>query len=107
MILGGVGLLTPVSVSPDDRVVACGSAVAPDLSEARGMTGERAAGVAQPDAVAAGTDYVELCRMDLEDRRIWTISLIAMGAAATAVGVVLAHKLRHASGRGSPLIGQA
>ncbi|MEZ0354898.1 hypothetical protein [Mycobacterium sp. SA01] len=40
-------------------------------------------GMAEPhDDIIVNTDYVELCHKELTDRRIWTIVLSAVGAAA-------------------------
>jgi hypothetical protein len=88
LIVGIAGLLTPVSVSPEDKTVSCGTAVAPDLSEARANDDRSAANVpilGEVEAeVVADINYTRLCQMDIEDRRIWTISLAGVGAFAVA-----------------------
>ncbi|MBE1552138.1 hypothetical protein GGC64_006225 [Mycobacterium sp. OAS707] len=68
----------------------CGTAVAPDLSAARAHDDGNAANVPVGDVVVVDTDFTRLCRMELEDRRLWTIPLAAAGvlaAAAAAVGL--------------------
>lgn len=84
LIVGVVGLFAPVSASPEEQTIACGSAVAPDLSAARAHDDGSAANLPVPGGVVADTDYTRLCEMNLEDRRIWTIALSIVGA----VGVV-------------------
>jgi hypothetical protein len=76
--VGVVGLLAPVSVSPEDKTVRCGSALAPDLSAARAEDDHSAVNI----PVLADTNFTRLCQMDLKDRRMWTISLAAVGALA-------------------------
>lgn len=76
MIVGVVGLFAPVSVSPELRTVDCGSAISPDLSDARAQSDVRVS----PEEVVTDIDYAELCRMDLADRRVLTITVIAGGA---------------------------
>lgn len=89
VIIGVVGLFAPVSVSPNLLVVECGSAVSPDLSAARANDDGSPANVPIPGGVLVDTNYTELCRMDLEDRRIWTITLAAVGA--LTIGAAAAH----------------
>lgn len=100
LVTGVAGLLTPVSAGPGN--VGCGIAVAPDLSSARVAT-ERGGqnrpsppsvpetpGFAEPhDDIIVNTDYVDLCRKELTDRRIWTITLAAVGAAAALAGALV------------------
>ncbi|WP_431238018.1 hypothetical protein ACQ86B_25975 [Mycolicibacterium aichiense] len=89
--------------------VDCGSAIAPDLSAARAATVQggtnmpspagvpETPGMAEPhDDVIVNTDYVELCHQELTDRRIWTIVLSAVGAAAI-LGIGLAAVLSRRS----------
>ena len=88
LLVGVLGLLTPVSVSPDLEVVSCGTAIAPDLSEARSQDDASAANVPIGDEVVTDTNYTRLCGMEIEDRRLWTIALAGVGAlAVSAVGV--------------------
>jgi hypothetical protein len=89
VIVGVAGLLAPVSVSPEDKTVRCGSAVAPDLSAARAEDDLSAANVPVLDEVIADINYTRLCQMDLVDRRIWTISLAVVGALAIVETLVL------------------
>jgi hypothetical protein len=90
LLIGVVGLLAPVSVSPErEPSVGCGSALAPDLSAARANDDESAANFPVPGGVVVDTNFTRLCRMDLEDRRIWTITLAAVGALAVVGGLVL------------------
>jgi hypothetical protein len=82
LIIGVVGLLAPVSVSPEGKTVRCGSAVAPDMSAARAEDDRSSANVPVLDEVLVDTNFTRLCQLDLEDRRIWTISLAAVGSLA-------------------------
>lgn len=88
LLVGILGLITPVSVSPYRQVVSCGSAIAPDLSEARSLDDTSAANVPVAGEVVVDTDYTQLCRMELEDRRLWTITVAVVGALAmSAAGI--------------------
>jgi hypothetical protein len=89
LIVGIAGLLTPVSVAPEDKTVSCGTAVAPDLSEARANDDRSVANVPILDEVVADINYTRLCQMDLTDRKIWTISLAGVGALAIVGTLVL------------------
>lgn len=99
VMIGVTGMLTPIEVGPGD--VGCGSVAAADLSAARAAT-ERGGtiipvseiepgGIDRPadSAVIVRYDYVELCRQELEDRRIGTIALVGIGAVA-ALGTLAA-----------------
>lgn len=89
LIVGTVGLLAPLSVSPEaEPSVRCGSAVAPDLSAARANDDESAANFPVRGEVVVDTNYTRLCQLDLADRRIWTITLAAAGALAV-VGALM------------------
>lgn len=104
LVVGVVGLFAPVSVSPNLLVVDCGSAVSPDPSAARANDDASSANIPVPSGVLVDTNYTELCRMDLEDRRIWTISLAAVGAlaiAAAAAHRVVAGRARQRSNQSS------
>lgn len=92
LIVGVVGLLAPVSASKENQVE-CGSALAPDLSEARSYDDGNAANVPVPevidgvdtdgvavDGVIVDRNFTRLCQMNLDDRRIWTITVAAAGA---------------------------
>jgi hypothetical protein len=90
LIVGVVGLLTPVSVSPArEPTVSCGSAIAPDLSAARAHDDRSAANIPVLDEVVIDTDYIRLCQMELENRRIWTISVAVAGALAIVGALAL------------------
>jgi hypothetical protein len=97
MGVGLVGLFAPVSVSPNVLVVDCGSAVSPDLSAARANDDESSVNTPTPGGVLVDTSYTDLCRMDLEDRRVWTISLAAIGALGIAAAA--AHRVVTRRGR--------
>lgn len=88
LLVGILGLIAPVSVSPYQQVVSCGSAIGPDLSEARSLDDTSAANVPVAGEVVVDTDYTQLCRMELEDRRLWTITVAVVGALAmSAAGI--------------------
>lgn len=89
LMVGVVGLLIPVSVSPEVESVGCGSAIAPDLSAARANDDQSAANIPARGEVVVDTNYTRLCQLDLADRRIWTITLAAAGAIAIAGTLVL------------------
>jgi hypothetical protein len=78
-LVGGAGLLAPVSVDPEREVVNCGTTVSPDLSEARAHDDGNAANVPLNEGILIDTDYTELCRMELEDRRLWALTLAGAG----------------------------
>lgn len=94
VLTGVVGLLAPVSAGPGS--IACGTPVATDFSSARAATEHGGANAPMPpsapetpgraephDDIVVNTDYLELCRAELTDRRMWTVSLAALGAVAT------------------------
>lgn len=105
VIVGVTGLLAPVHAGP--RHIGCGTAVATDLSTARAATATPGPGVPWPTTLweepditepfhgRVHVDYLTLCRQELNDRRLWTISLAAVGvvaAAAAAAAIGLAHR---------------
>ncbi|MBY0389953.1 MAG: hypothetical protein K2X56_18110 [Mycobacterium pseudokansasii] len=90
LLVDVVGLLAPVSVSPGLHTVGCGSALAPDLSAARARDDRTPANVPIDGKVVADINYTRLCQLEIEDRRIWTISLAAPGALAVIVALALA-----------------
>lgn len=102
LILGVVGLIAPVSVSPEIRTVGCGSAVSPDLSEARANDDGVPTDIAMQDEVITGINYIELCRMDLKDRRILSITVTAAGVLILLVtaGVIARSRSRHSASAG-------
>ncbi len=95
VVVGVVGLFTVVSVSPNQNNVLCGSAVAPDLSQARAETG-RGYPATPPaaDVKVAHSDYVALCRGELTDRRIWTITVAGIGVLSIAGALTLGAVMR-------------
>ncbi|MGW0161899.1 hypothetical protein ACWDUN_21570 [Mycobacterium sp. NPDC003323] len=96
VLVGLVGLVTPVSVSPALAVVNCGSAAFPDLSEARNFETRDVVDLPVGDYIPADADYTELCRMDLEDRRLWTLALTGVGVLAGVSSLaVMAMRRRH------------
>jgi hypothetical protein len=108
-VVGLVGLVTPVRVSPEVDVISCGSAFSPDLSSARAHDDGSANNVPVPSGVVVDADYTELCRMDLEDRRLWTITLVAVGAVAVTAGLgygLLRRRLDSGRGATSPPLGR-
>lgn len=84
LLVGIVGLIAPVSVANEGRVIDCGSAIAPDLSAARAHDDSSAANVPVLGELVGDVNYTRLCEKDLEDRRLWTITLGAAGALAAA-----------------------
>ncbi|BBY94575.1 hypothetical protein MGALJ_42440 [Mycobacterium gallinarum] len=90
LIVATAGLLVPLSVSPEgESSVGCGSAIAPDLSAARANDDGSAANIPVPGGIVVDTKFTRLCQLDLEDRRIWTITLAAVGALAVIGALVL------------------
>jgi len=96
VLVGVIGLFTPVSVHPELVPVSCGSAVAPNLSAARARDDGNAANVPVRGEVIVDSNYTRLCQMDLADRRIWTITLAAAGALAIASALALAARSNRA-----------
>lgn len=87
ILVGTAGLLTPVSVSPELQKVRCGSAAFPDMSAAKANDDGSDANIPVSGGVVTDVNYTELCRMDIEDRRVWTITLAALGVLAVAASV--------------------
>ena len=93
VLVGIVGLFSPVSVSPGLTTVPCGTAVSPDLAAAR----EQAPADTQtsPEELpydsewVGDVDYAELCDNEIADRRAWTISLTAVGALTLVAAAAL------------------
>lgn len=88
VLVGMVGLVAPVSVSPALPVVNCGSAAFPNLADARALDDGDASNVVVGEEVLVDTDYTRLCRMDLEDRRLWTVTLVGVGVLIAATGAL-------------------
>lgn len=96
LLVGIGGLLVPASVSPELAVVSCGSAIAPDLSEARSQDDGNAANVEVADELIADTNYTRLCEMELEDRRLLSIPLAIAGVLTIGAAVALSARSRRA-----------
>lgn len=94
VLVGVVGLLAPVSVSPEERTIGCGSAVAPDLTAARAHDDGSAVNIPVPGGVLDDTNFTRLCQMNLDDRRIWTVTLTIVGAVAVAGALVVGARVR-------------
>ncbi|MCV7267781.1 hypothetical protein H7I39_06310 [Mycobacterium doricum] len=94
LVVGVVGLMTPVSVSPERQVVDCGSAFAPDLSTAEALDDGNAANIPADGGLLVDVDYTEVCRAQLHDRRVWTVSLGVAGLAVIAVVALLGVRSR-------------
>lgn len=100
LLVGVVGLVTPVSVSPGMQTVQCGTAVAPDLAAARAQAPAETE-ISPMDLPYSGelvgkADYSELCRYELADRRAWTVTLAGTGAFVLVVAGAFALRARHA-----------
>ncbi|MDQ2636365.1 MAG: hypothetical protein M3Y83_05755 [Actinomycetota bacterium] len=100
VLVGAIGLLTPVNVGVED--VGCGSAILPDLTAARAATDFGGANIPVLDEVVANPDYEELCRMELEDRRVWTVTVASVGAVVLVGAGVMVFAARR-TGTGSRL----
>ena len=87
LLVGIVGLFAPVSVSAEGKVISCGSVIAPDLSAARANDDASAANVRVLGELVSDANFTRLCDMNIEDRRLWTITLGALGALAVAAAV--------------------
>jgi hypothetical protein len=70
------------------KVVSCGSAIAPDLTEARSRDDGDAANGAVGGELIYDTNYTRLCDKELEDRRLGSIPLAIVGV--LTLGAVLA-----------------
>lgn len=79
LLVGIVGLLAPVSVDPERQVVGCGSVIMPDLSAAQARDDDDPANRLHAGELVADPNYTRLCRMELEDRRLGTSTLVALG----------------------------
>ncbi|MBX7450381.1 hypothetical protein GR927_20535 [Mycolicibacterium sp. 3033] len=89
IIVGVAGLLTSVSIDPEGRSVSCGSAVSADLSEARAQQPTTTDNARIDGDLVVRPDYVALCRQELDDRRLWTLTLCGLGVLAVAVPAVM------------------
>lgn len=94
LVVGLVGLVAPVSVSLQAQTVGCGSPIAPDFSGARAHDDRGAANVPVPGGIVADVNFTRLCEMELQDRRIWTITLAAVGALLIVGAAVSAARSR-------------
>ena len=96
--VGVVGLVAPISISSQQKMVGCGSAVAPDLSAARAKDERNGAAKPVSDEDAPDKSYTRLCLMDLDDRRIWMVTAAVVGT-LTLVGILV---FGHATKRSPP-----
>lgn len=83
------GLVVPVSVSPELEIVSCGSAIAPDLTEARSHDDASAANFRVRGELVSDTNYTRLCEMELEDRRLGSIPLAIVGVLMMGLTVAI------------------
>ncbi|KRE31762.1 hypothetical protein ASG82_01960 [Mycobacterium sp. Soil538] len=97
-VVGIAGLLTPVSVSPQRQIISCGTAVAPDFAQARTQEAPLTQNARQDGDLVVRPDYTALCRQELDDRRLGTLTLTAVGAVAVIVALLteLRRRRRHA-----------
>jgi hypothetical protein len=85
LVAGIIGLLVPVSVSDDNGgSIACGNAVAADLSAARSANEKNLANIPIVSQIVPHTDYVAKCESSLSSRRGWSIPLTVIGAIVVA-----------------------
>ena len=95
LLVGVVGLLSPVNISPGLTPVPCGTAVAPDLESARQQAPANTQTSPQElpyDSEWVGdVDYAQLCDEEISDRRAWTITVTVVGVLSllTAAGLAL------------------
>jgi hypothetical protein len=83
LLAGVIGLLTPVSISDGNGgSIACGNAVATDLSAARSANDKSVANIPILNQVVPHTDYVAQCQSSVGSRRTWTIPLTVAGVVA-------------------------
>jgi hypothetical protein len=83
LLAGVIGLLVPVSVSDGNGgSVACGNAVAADLSAARNANDKNGANIPIVNQLLPHTDYVAQCQSAVSGRRMWTIPLAVVGIIA-------------------------
>jgi hypothetical protein len=83
LLAGVIGLLVPVSVSDGNGgSVACGNAVAEDLSAARSANDKNGANIPIVNQLLPHTDYVAQCQSAVSGRRMWTIPLAVVGVIA-------------------------
>ncbi|MFB1296580.1 hypothetical protein ACAG24_013770 [Mycobacterium sp. pW049] len=88
LLVGVVGLFAPVSAAANGTVIACGSAVAPDLSAARANDDASPANVPVLGEVVSDANFTRLCDMNLEDRRLWASTCAGLGLIAAAGAAV-------------------
>jgi hypothetical protein len=85
LVAGVIGLLVPVSVSEDNGgSIACGNAVAADLSAARSANDKNLANIPIVSQFIPHTDYVAKCQSSLSGRRGWSIPLTVIGVIVVA-----------------------
>jgi hypothetical protein len=97
LLAGVIGLVVPVSVSDSNGgSVACGNAVAADLSAARSANDRNGANIPIVSQLLPHTDYVAQCQSAVSGRRSWTIPLTVIGVISIA-GALLVRRPAAAS----------
>lgn len=98
LLVGVVGLLSPVNISPGLTPVPCGTAVAPDLESARQQapadTQTGANELPYNTEWVGDVDYAQLCDKEISDRRAWTITLTVVGVLALLTAAALGVRAR-------------
>ena len=85
LLAGVIGLLMPVSVSDGSGgSVACGNAIASDLSAARNANEKNGANIPILNQIVRPTDFVAQCESSISGRRAWSIPLTLIGIVAIA-----------------------
>jgi hypothetical protein len=85
LVAGVIGLLVPVSVpNGNGGSIACGNAVAENLSAARSANDKNLANIPIVNQIVPHTDYVAQCQSSVSGRRMWTIPLAVIGVIALA-----------------------
>lgn len=97
LIVGIAGLFAPVSVSAEGTVIGCGSVTSPDLSAARANDDAGAANAVVLGDLVSDANFTRLCEMNLEDRRLWTVTLAAAGGLIVIAAVAQALLSRQAT----------
>lgn len=87
LLVGIAGLFAPVSVSAEGTVISCGSVTGPDLSAARANDDTSAANALVLGDLVSDANFTRLCKMNLEDRQLWTITLAAVGGLVVIAAV--------------------
>lgn len=98
LLVGIVGLLSPVSISPGLTSVPCGTAVAPDLEGARQQapadTQTSPQELPYDSEWVGNVDYGQLCDKEIADRRAWTITVTVVGVLGLLTAAALSIRAR-------------